>query len=102
MAFVPTSKSGTLVPYAEIPEDVVAALEDAAEKLLANSGRIHIKLADTDEKALFSQYAVSWASQRPNGKLVFKWSPTRGNQPTEGDFTIKRDVTNSGDTNPNE
>jgi len=103
LTFVPTGTSGTLVAYDQIPEDVISDLEDAWEVLGSKVGRIHATFTDEAEKGLFSQYAASWAAQRPGGKLVFRWSPTKGNQKNEGDFTLKRDVgqnANGGDATP--
>lgn len=97
LSFVPTSAAGTLVPYSEIPEDVISDMEEALTALGESSGRIHAKFDNEAEKATFSQYAASWAAQRPNGKVVFRWSPTRGNQKNEGDFTLKRDTSGNGE-----
>ena len=94
--FIPTSSAGTLVAYDQIPENIIADMEKALELLGSSSGRIHAKFADEAEKATFSQYAASWAAQRPGGKVVFRWSPTKGNAKYEGDFTLKRDVSGNG------
>lgn len=90
--FVPTAGGTSLVPWEEIPEDVKTQMEEAAELLLSTSGRIHATFRDEAEKALFSQYATSWGKLRPAGEITFRWSPTKGNQKHEGDFTLKRVV----------
>lgn len=98
--FVPTSSAGTLVPWDSIPENIVKDMEGALEVLGSTSGRMHAKFDSEAEKATFSQYAASWAAQRPGGKVIFRWSPTKGNAKNEGDFTLKRDVAGNGETPP--
>lgn len=102
--FVPTAGGNQLVPWEEIPEDVVNQMEEAANLLLSSSGRIHATFDNKEQKDLFSQYATSWGKLRPAGEITFRWSPTKGNQPHEGDFTLKRVVAPSGsnDTPPAE
>jgi hypothetical protein len=96
--FIPSNTAGMLVPMEQIPQDVIDDIEEAFKLLSGTDGRIRVEFDTKEEKALFSQHAASYAAQRPDGKLKFRWSPSKGLPETAGDFRVTRDLPANGET----
>lgn len=94
--FIPSNVAGQLIPMEQIPEDVIADVEEAFKLLSQTDGRIRVEFDTKEEKALFSQQAASYCAQRPDGKLKFRWSPSKGLPETAGDFRVTRDLPANG------
>lgn len=92
LSFVPNLSAGTLIPLAEIPEDVQQEMEEAYEQLAGHDGRIRAEFDSKDEATLYCRQAASYCSQRPNGVLKFRRSPTKGLPENVVDFTVKADL----------
>ena len=95
--FIPSNVAGALVPLEQIPADVVDDIEEAYKLLSQTDGRIRVEFDTKEEKAQFSQYAASYCAQRPDGKLKFRWSPSKGLPETAGDFRVTRDLPANGE-----
>jgi hypothetical protein len=94
--FIPNTAAGTLIPMDEIPTDVRDDVEEAFKLLSQADGRIRVEFDTKEEKATFSRQAASYCAQRPEGKLKFRWSPSKGLPETAGDFRVTRDVEANG------
>lgn len=94
--FIPNTAAGTLIPMDEIPDDVKDDVEEAYKLLSQADGRIRVEFDTKEEKAVFSRQAASYCAQRPEGKLKFRWSPSKGLPETSGDFRVTRDLEGNG------
>lgn len=92
MTFVPNVGGVALIPLEDIPVDVVADVEEAYASLRGHDGRIRVEFDTKEEKSIFGQQATSYCKQRLEGKLTFRWSPSRNLAENVGDFTVKADL----------
>lgn len=92
LTFVPNLSAGTLIPMAEIPDDVKEEMEEAYAQLAGHDGRIRAEFDTKDEATLYCRQAASYCSQRAAGVLKFRRSPTKGLPENVVDFTVKADL----------
>jgi hypothetical protein len=97
LTFVPTTTAAGLITLDMIPEDVKSDVEESYAAMAANHGRIRAEFDTKEEADIFSRQAASYCTQRPQGALKFRRSPTKGLPDHVVDFTIKRDVEANGE-----
>jgi hypothetical protein len=92
LTFVPNVSGSSLLPLADIPEDVMQEIDDAYENLRGHDGRIRAEFDTEEEAYIYCRQAASYAAQRPAGVLRFRRSPTKGLPKNVVDFTVKADL----------
>jgi hypothetical protein len=92
LTFVPNISAGTIIPMADIPEDVREEMEEAYTQLQGHDGRIRAEFDTEDEALLYCRQAASYCAQRDGGVLKFRRSPTKGLPKNVVDFTVKADL----------
>lgn len=85
-----TGSSGpALISLNEIPQEVKDEVEEIYKALKENvDGRMRVEFDNKAECERYMKQVISYCTQRPNGKLRFRKSPTRGLQPNVMDFRI--------------
>jgi hypothetical protein len=99
MTFIPANQPAGLLALEDIPEDVKDAVDEAYEAIRSNDGRLRVEFPTKEEAQMFCRQAASYATQRPEGALKFRKSPTRKLPDNMVDFRITADLEAQGEAN---
>lgn len=96
LTFVPTVSGVGLIPMEEIPQDVRDEMEEAYASLSKAEGRIRAEFDNEEEANVYCRQAASYCTQRADGALKFRRSPTKGLPKNVVDFRVTRNVEENG------